>query len=151
MKILIFGWISLILIHSSFWEQEGIRVKITKKGVFDLVEYTDDSLRPFFKESIEILMFTLNDGRCMLFSELSEDNVGVAVGQLNDLLKKWGYRMGDVAIVVHNHLKPLWFSPRDKKLCHRLVRYGFQGKFLVYFPSRNKTIEYEYKKFKKRR
>lgn len=141
-KFLLLGWL-LVLVHSSIWGQHTVRVSMTKKGVFDLV-YKNDSFKPFFKEQCETLAVVMNDGRCILFSERNMDAVGVSASALSALFKELGYGMEDVEIVVHNHLKPAWFSPQDKRFCRQLVRFGFQGKFLVYFPSRNKTIEYKY-------
>lgn len=144
-KILIFGWIPLVLVHSPVWGQKSIQILMTKKGAFNLA-YTSDSFRPFFKDPYETLVVVLNDGRCLLFSDQDENTVIVFENRVNNLLKELGYRMEDVVIVVHNHLKPQWFSIQDKKFCCRLVRLGFRGKFLVYFPLRNETIEYMYKK-----
>lgn len=146
-KLFVFAWIFLIVVHSSVWGQQSIRVSTTKRGVFNF-EYVNDSFKPFFKEPYETLVVIFFDGRCLLLSERNVDAVGVSAQALNDLFHELRYQMEDVAIFVHNHLKPTRFSPQDKRFCHRLVRYGFQGKFLVYFPSRNKTIEYKYKKGK---
>jgi hypothetical protein len=146
-KILILGWIPLVLVHSSVWGQQTVRVSMTKKGVFNLA-YENDSFKPLFKEPSETLVVIFNNGRCLLFSERDVDAVGVSARALSDLFNEMGFRMDDVAIIVHNHLKPAWFSPQDKRFCHQLIWFGFQGKFLVYFPSRNKTIEFNYQKGK---
>jgi hypothetical protein len=118
---------------------------MTKKGFFDLV-YAEDSFRPFFKEPHENVVIVMNDGRCLLLSEQNECAVRVGAGQLNDLFKELGYRMEDVEIIIHNHFRDMRFTPEDKRICHQLVRYGFQGKFLLYLQSCNKTIEYKYEK-----
>jgi hypothetical protein len=144
-NILIFGWIPLVLVHSSVWGLESIAIRVTGKGFFDLV-YTDDSFKPFFKEPFETLVFVLNDGRCLLLSEKNECAVKVCASLLNDFIKELGYRMEDVEIVIHNHLRGSRFGPQDKRFCWQLSQYGFQGKFLVYSQSRNKTIEYRYEK-----
>jgi hypothetical protein len=143
--LFIYGWIPLAIVQTSVLSQQSVRVWKTKKGAFNFANMTD-SFKLIFKEPCETLVIIFKDGSCLLFSEGREESVEISAGMIETLLKELSYRMADIEIIIHNHLKPEWFSPQDKKFCHQLVKFGFKGKFLVYFPSRNKTIEYSYKK-----
>jgi hypothetical protein len=144
-KLFVYGWIPLVMVQTSIWCQESVKVWKTKKGVFDFANMTD-SFKLICKEPCETLVIVFKDGRCLLFSEGREDSVMVSAGMIDEVLKKLKYGMQDIEIIMHNHLKPQWFSPQDRKFCHQLVKFGFRGRFLVYFPSRSKTIEYRYQK-----
>ena len=51
------------------------------------------------------------------------------------------YKIEDIAVIIHNHLKGCKFSPTDKRLHWRLKKYGFRGRFLLYSHTTNKTYD----------
>lgn len=127
--------------------QQSIKIFISEKGAFNL-EYTNDSFEPFFREPVEIIMAVLNDGRYILFTEQRDGVVNVSPGVFQHVIKKYGYEIEYVALIIHNHFGPTPFSYTDKRFCQILAYNGFKGKFLVYDSSSNTIREHKYWKEK---
>lgn len=65
-------------------------------------------------------------------------------GRLKKELKKKGYEIKDIAVIIHNHLTVCRFSDEDHKRYRRLKKYGFEGLFLVYCHTSDKVYDIEY-------
>ena len=96
-----------------------------------------------FTEPIEMIYIIMEDER--VFHRTSHDEVEISMdtGRLEKALKKKGYEIKDIAIVIHNHLKDCRFSSEDHKRYRRLKKYGFNGLFLVYCHISNKAYDIE--------
>jgi len=101
-----------------------------------------------FTEPIETLYMLMKDGQAFKVSSQDEKEVFLTLGTLEKRLrtKEKDYKMGDIAVIIHNHPKGGKVSPEDKKFHFRLKKYGFEGNFLLYSNTANKTIEYKQKK-----
>ena len=103
-----------------------------------------------FKEPIETLYILTKDGQAFKVSSQDEEEVFLTLGTLEKQLRtsERDYKIGDIAVIIHNHLKGGGISPTDKKLHFRLKKYGFKGNFLFYSHIANKTVEYKPKEKK---
>ena len=108
----------------------------------DITSRNWDSL---FTEPIETLYIIMNDLITFKVSSQDERQVFLTLGTLEKKLrtKERDYKMGDIAVIIHNHLNDRKFSPIDKKQHRRFKKYGFKGYFLLYSHTANKTIEYK--------
>lgn len=97
----------------------------------------------FFIEPIEIIYVIMKDERIFRHTDHDGIQVGMDAGRLEKELKKEGYEIEDIAIVIHNHLKVCRFSSDDHKRYRRLKKYGFKGLFLVYCHTSDKVYDIE--------
>lgn len=102
--------------------------------------------RRFFTEPFETVYVIMKDKRVFWRTGTNEIQVNMDTGRLEKELKKEGYEIEDIAIVIHNHLKTCRFSSSDHQRYRRLKKYGFNGRFLVYCHTSKKTYDIEGRK-----
>jgi len=107
-----------------------------------------DNFNPWqslFTEPIETLYIIMEDRVAFKYSNQNEIEVRMTLGKLEKQLrtKERSYKIKDIAVIIHNHLKGCTFSPTDRKLHWRLKKYGFKGLFLLYSHTTNKTYDIE--------
>jgi len=116
------------------------------------VEKKDDFNRwqSLFTEPFETLYIIMEDRVAFKYSNQDENQVFLTLGKLEKQLRtsERDYKIKDIAVIIHNHLKDCKFSPRDRRLYWRLKnkKYGFRGLFLLYCNVTNKVYDIEDKK-----
>jgi len=98
-----------------------------------------------FTEPIETLYIIMEDRVAFKYSNQNEIEVRMTLGKLEKQLRtsKRNYKIENIVVIIHNHLKGCTFSPTDHKLHWRLKKYGFRGRFLLYSHTTNKTYDIE--------
>ena len=100
-----------------------------------------------FTEPFETLYIIMEDRVTFKYSNQNEIEVRMTLGKLEKQLRtsERSYKIKDIAVIIHNHLKGCTFSPADRKLYWRLKhkKYGFRGLFLLYSHTTNKTYNIE--------
>jgi len=103
-----------------------------------------------FTEPFETLYIIMEDRVTFKYSNQNEIEVRMTLGKLEKQLRtsERSYKIKDIAVIIHNHLKGCTFSPADRRLYWRLKRkkYGFRGLFLLYSHTTNKVYDIEDKK-----
>ena len=101
-----------------------------------------------FTEPFEKAYIIMEDWTTFPYSNQDENMVFLTVGKLEKQLRtpERKYKIKDIAVIIHNHLKDCKFSPVDYKQHRRLKKYGFRGLFLLYSHTTNKTYDIEDKK-----
>jgi len=131
-KILTLALIYLLLL--------GPILPAEKKGDFN-------RWQSLFTEPIETLYIIMEDRVAFKYSNQDEVEVRMTLGTLEKRLRtpERNYKIKDIAVIIHNHLKGCTFSPTDRKLYWRLKskKYGFRGLFLLYSHTTNKTYDIE--------
>lgn len=95
-----------------------------------------------FTDRIERVYIIMKDGMPFKHTDHYENKLCLSVGRLEEVLKKFkdeNYRIKDIAIIIHNHLKDYRFSDLDRKEHMRLKKHGFNGLFMLYSHMTNKT------------
>jgi len=120
----------------------GCALSVEKKG------YTKDYWQSLFTEPVETLYIIMEDWTTFPYSNQDETEVRMTLGTLEKQLRtpEGDYKIKDIAVIIHNHLKGCTFSPTDRKLHWRLKKYGFRGRFLLYSNTTNKVYDIEDKK-----
>ena len=97
----------------------------------DIINY---NWRELFTEPCEIVYVIMDDWTTFTFSDQDENKIDFVIGTLEKQLRtqERNYKIEDIAIIIHNHLKDCRFSPKDYIQYRRLKKYGFQGLFLLY-------------------
>ena len=108
----------------------------------------NDYWQRLFSEPVEKVCIIMKDYTIFPHTSHYEDVIYMEIGRLEKALKKKGYKIEDIIIVIHNHLTVCRFSDDDYKLYRRLKKYGFDGLFLVYCHTSKKTYDIEKKKNK---
>ena len=92
----------------------------------------DISWKELFPDPTEKVYAIMKNG--VIFRATSHDEKKVHMGFriLEKEIKKRGYKIEDIEIVVHNHRKEKSFSRSDYKQYWTLGSQGFDGKFLMY-------------------
>ena len=129
-RILILSLIYLLVLGSAF--------AIEKKGNFN-------PWQSLFTEPIETLYIIMEDRVAFRYSNQDEIEVHMTLGKLEKELRtpERNYKIEDIVVIIHNHLKGCTFSPTDRKLHWRLKKYGFRGRFLLYSHTSNETYDIE--------
>ena len=98
-----------------------------------------------FIEPVETLYIIMEDRVAFKYSSQDENQVFLTIGTLEKQLRtpERDYKMKDIAVIIHNHLKDCKFSSTDKKQYWRFKKYGFKGLFLLYSHTTNKTYDIE--------
>ena len=99
-----------------------------------------------FTEPFETVYMIMKDKRVFRLTDHNDIRISMDTGRLEKELKKKGYEIKDIAVVIHNHLKVCRFSSDDHQRYSRFKKYGFDGLFLVYCHTSNKTYDIEDKK-----
>jgi len=103
----------------------------------------NDYWQSLFGDSIETLYIIMKDYTIFPYTSHYEDMIYMEIGRLEKALKKKGYKIKDIAIIIHNHLDDFRFSFLDHKQYRRFKKYGFSGSFLLYSNLTNKTYDIE--------
>jgi len=132
-KVMTLGLICLLMMACALSVGE-------KKGDFN-------RWQSLFTEPIETLYIIMEDRVAFRYSNQNETEVRMILGKLEKQLRtpERSYKIKDIAVIIHNHLKGCTFSPTDRKLHWRLEKYGFRGLFLLYSHTTNKTYDIENK------
>jgi len=115
-KILILG-LGCLLMAGSVLSGEKARIK---------------SWLDYFPDPVERIYIVMKDGKAFKHTNYEERLVYVGAGILEDFLKKKGYEIKDIAIIIHNHRFEQKFAPADWKFYNDLKRRSFNGYFLLY-------------------
>ena len=97
----------------------------------------------FGREPVEVVVFIYKVGTFFRFTTMHEDRVACSLGEILLCMASCGKDVKDVVICVHNHLNISGFSLYDVNTYRYLVKEGFKGKFLIYYPHNGMTIEYD--------
>lgn len=84
----------------------------------------------------EKIIFICENGEVVRFKSDSRNKVAIKLPNLLKALARAGGSMGSVEAVIHAHVWPRDFSEDDVQMYRTLVKYGFRGKFMVYYPER---------------
>lgn len=106
----------------------------------------NDYWQKLFTEPVETVYIIMKDYTIFPHSSYYEDVVYMEIGRLEKAIKKKGYKIEDIAVVIHNHLDDSRFSILDRKQYRRFKKYGFNGFFLLYSHITNKTYDIEDKR-----
>ena len=128
-RIVILGLIYLLMLGSAF--------AIEKANVLN------HDWQSLFTEPIEIVYIIMKDGKAFNRTNHDEIKINMDAGRLEKALKKRGYEIEGIAVIIHNHLRSCRFSSEDYKRYRRLKKYGFDGLFLVYCHTSKKTYDIE--------
>ena len=98
-----------------------------------------------FTELVETIYIVMEDRMTFIYSSQDEMVAPMTIGRLEKQLRtsERSYKIKDIAVIIHNHLKDCRFSPADYKQHRRLKKYGFRGLFLLYSHTTNKTYDIE--------
>ena len=131
-RIVILGLIYLLMLGSAF--------SIEKE------DSINNYWQELFTEPIETIYIFMKDDKGFKHSNQNEVRVYMDSGRLEEALKSFkgkSYSIKDIAVIIHNHLKGCGFSDEDRKQYRSLKKYGFNGFFLVYCHTSNKTYDIE--------
>ena len=121
-----------------------MRAKIFVLGlILLLIPLSGYDWQELFTEPIEMAYIIMEDWTTFTYTSHLENEVYISIGRLEERLRKIGYKIEDIAVVIHNHLTDYQFSPRDYKMYRRLKKRRFQGLFLLYSHMTNKTYDIE--------
>lgn len=81
----------------------------------------------------EKIIFFCEDGQIVRFFG-GQNKISIRLADLIRTLARNGNSLASVQAIAHNHKWPDDFSEEDKELFRILKRYGFSGRFLVYYP-----------------
>ena len=105
----------------------------------------NDYWQRLFSKAGETVYIIMKDYTIFPHTNHYENIIYMSIGRLEKALKKKGYKIKDIAVIIHNHLKDSRFSDLDRKQYRRLKKYGFNGLFLFYSNLTNKTYNIEEK------
>ena len=86
----------------------------------------------YFPDPVERIYVAMKDETAFVFTNHEERLVYMGAGILGDFLKKKGYGIKDISIIIHNHRFEQKFSPADWKFYGDLKKREFDGLFLIY-------------------
>lgn len=108
----------------------------------DLIQILKKEYSDWEGNKAERLFFICRDRQIFQFrSNNGKNRVSVKLADIIRTLARNGNNLGTVWAVVHNHKWPEDFSEEDRKLLKILRDYGFQGKFLIYYPEKGRIRE----------
>jgi len=103
----------------------------------------DDSWRKFFPDHLERVYVFMKGRTAFRFTSNDETKIYLNAESIEEDLKKHGYKIEDIEVVIHNHFKKRKFSSRDVSQYRRLKKYGFNGCFLLYCHMTKKVYNIE--------
>lgn len=89
----------------------------------------------------EKLIIFCQDGQIFRFSNNNQNRVSIRLADIIRTLARNGNSLASVSVITHNHKWPDDFSEEDRSLLITLRKYGFRGRFLVYYPERRLVKE----------
>lgn len=82
----------------------------------------------WFTEPTEVCYLIMCDGSMYKFMSYESNKIKISIVRL----EKDGYKISDIALVIHNHFVLPHFSSNDKNIFRQLYHKGFRGKFLLW-------------------
>lgn len=103
------------------------------------------SWKELFPDHLERVCVFMKDKDKTVFRFTShyEKMVHLNAGSMKEDLKKYGYKIEDIEVVIHNHFTDCKFSDADYRQYSILKSYGFNGRFLLYCHRTKKTYNIE--------
>lgn len=120
-------------------------VAVANLSVTKVTLHKNSQIHKFFTEPIEILYFITHDFIPHRLTSNDERQVVFYTDRLREDLKKEGYEIKDLIMVIHNHLKLGRISEKDKRFYRWLLANGFHGVFAIYLQGTNTVLIYEEK------
>jgi len=105
-----------------------------------------NSWQELFTDHLERVCVFVKDKTVFRFTSHYENMVHLNAGSMKEDLKKHGYKIEDIEVVIHNHFTNCKFSNADDRQYSLLKSYGFEGRFLLYCHRTNKTYDIEDRK-----
>ena len=123
-----------------------MRAKISVLGMIFLLtllsasENINNFWQGLFTEPVESVYFIMKDKMVFKDTNYFETTIYVKIEKLEERLKtpERNYKIGDMAIVIHNHRKKKYFTSEDRRQYEVLKKHGFSGLFLLYCHRTNK-------------
>ncbi len=96
-----------------------------------------------FTEQYEIAIVYTYDGVVFFYSSHEEETIRLNAISLTADMKKFGYAVEDIILIMHNHWRPGDFSGPDIMFYKALALGGFKGVFALYHQSTGKVEVYK--------
>ena len=129
-------WLLLIALSLLCWTSTGV-------PHYNAVKSEDKIMYALFKDSftepIEVMYLLMNDMQRYRLTSNYENVVFFRMWELENDLKRDGYKISDIIVIIHNHTTQTCFSKMGIISYGRFKSRGFEGKFYIYV-YRNKTI-----------
>ena len=116
-KILTLGLISLLMLSCVLSAKDKKQAK---------------SWLDYFPDLVERIYIIMKDGMAFKHTNYEERLIRIGAGWLEETLKKKGYRIKDISIIIHNHRIERKFSDADWRFYRDLKKREFNGRFLIY-------------------
>jgi len=84
----------------------------------------------------EKIIFICGNDEVVRFKSDSKNRITIKLPELLKGLARAGNSLATVEAVIHAHIWPQGFSEDDIQMYRTLCKYGFKGKFMVYYPER---------------
>jgi len=101
------------------------------------------SWQELFPDHLERVCVFVEGTTVFRFTSQYEKMVHLNVGSIEEELKKYGYKIEDIDIVIHNHFTKCEFSDSDETQYRMLKKRGFNGLFLLYCYRTGETYDIE--------
>lgn len=99
--------------------------------------YTD-----YIGDSREKVVCVLRDYRTLVLGKGGKEKVNFSMKDVVKQLAKEGYSVKDIMAIAHNHPKfDRQFSDEDRDMYNKFRQFGFNGRFLLYYPERGLIYE----------
>lgn len=97
----------------------------------------------YFTEPFETCVVVMYDLFTMTISTHEASRIGISVGTFIDYIERAGYKVSDIAVVVHNHFVPTSFTAADKATYQALKGRGFRGSFGIWYVTTKRFVAIE--------
>lgn len=97
---------------------------------------------PYFREPFETVIFVFRDGQAFSFTSNIDLAIDAPPAQVQEYFARSGKTARDILVIIHNHLYPGNFSPKDRSFCRYFRECGFAGHFLLRRPG-GEVVELE--------
>ena len=96
---------------------------------------------PIFTEPFESLHLEFWDGESLTISSRDVDRIRISPIELYDYLKSRNKKIGDISVVVHNHLTLNRFSEGNRRFYNWIRNNAeFMGWYVVYYPGTKHAV-----------
>ena len=113
---------------------------------FEKKRHIDISWKELFPDCLERVCVFVKGAKVFRFTSHYENMVHLNVGSMEEELKRHGYKIEDIEVVIHSHFIRYEFSGRDEVQYRRLKKRGFNGLFLLYCHITKEIYDIEDKK-----
>lgn len=97
----------------------------------------------YFREPFETCLVVMTDLAALTFSTHEAGRISVPAKVIIEHVKKLGYEVEDIAVIVHNHFTPAGFTQNDKDTYQYLKREGFRGAFGIWYTAVKRFVRLE--------